>query len=304
MAALALVCGPARAEATTCLPSGDAKLIEEADVVFEGVAQDGPTQHGYLLSPATFRVTRYLKGQGPALERVETAFRPPPGGGPAPALVGDITPRPGETWTIQGRRHGDGTIQAGPCWGSHRGPAPAPRRGPPGIVPNVGMGGVRLRSRAIAVLQLLGLPSSARRSPLHRPRTLWETEWREWTYRGDGLAVTFAADGRVRNLSTISPRLRTPTGVGVGSSERRLRRRIPGLRCRAASAPRRACVLRRPGRRQPVTEFRLRGGRVLRVTMGRRARGGDPPRGQAQASSASSSSGSVAGRRQAKRSHT
>jgi len=75
-----------------------------ARVVFDGIMLPGPTvPHGLLTSPARVRVIHYLKGNGPAIVRVETGSRHDPDG----AVRGGegIAPRAGERWRIytQGR---------------------------------------------------------------------------------------------------------------------------------------------------------------------------------------------------------
>ena len=76
--ALVLVAWPSAAQASTCPEESQAQRLERAEVIFEGVAEDGPTQDGRLFSPATFRVTRYLKGSGPERQRVTTGLWPRP----------------------------------------------------------------------------------------------------------------------------------------------------------------------------------------------------------------------------------
>ena len=60
---------------------------------------------------------------------------------------------------------------------------------------------------------------------------------------------------------------RTAAGVGVRSSERQVRRLVPGVRCETLGGVR-SCHTGEfePGRR--ITDFQMRGGRVRRITVG------------------------------------
>ena len=98
--------GPARA---SCAALSDAEQRGLADVVFEGVALDGKTETGTLVSPARFRVDRYLKGAGPEVVQVTTAYEPSgPFGllGTSLASTVGITSRPGELNDTRLRRRG------------------------------------------------------------------------------------------------------------------------------------------------------------------------------------------------------
>ena len=81
-------------------------------------------------------------------------------------------------------------------------------------------------------------------------------------YRG-GLRVNFLS-GRVTLASTTGLGDRTNRGVGVGSSERRVRNRVPGVTCETFEGTR-ICSrgAEQPGERG--TFFFLEGGRVVRV---------------------------------------
>ncbi len=127
------------------------------------------------------------------------------------------------------------------------------------IRPQRGIAGVSLGMNAAQVRKVLGPPTIVRRgSTAFGP-------YREFRYRG--LRVFFQGVRAVTSITTTRRTERTPSGVGVGSSERELRRRIRRARCRTEFRVRR-CVLGRflPGER--VTEFRLRRGRVAEVTVG------------------------------------
>ena len=66
-AAVTAVVLAASAQAS-CIPSTTAENRARASVVFVGVALEGPTPTGVQ----RLRVTRYLKGSGPAVVRVST----------------------------------------------------------------------------------------------------------------------------------------------------------------------------------------------------------------------------------------
>ena len=86
-------------------------------------------------------------------------------------------------------------------------------------------------------------------------------------FRYSGLRIAFQGRERVTFLSTTRRSERTPTGVGVGSTERAVRRGVRGVRCRTEVGARLCLVGRQlPGRR--VTAFFLERGRVTRVDVG------------------------------------
>ena len=94
------------ASAASCVGLSAKQQLALARLVFVGRARPGPTAHvdgrNVLISPARFRVLRYVKGHGPANLRVDTAV-------PANGVVGEdgIMPQPGEAWRIYTRsRHG------------------------------------------------------------------------------------------------------------------------------------------------------------------------------------------------------
>jgi hypothetical protein len=86
-----------------------------ADIIFDGVALDGPTATGI----ARFRVIRYRKGRGPRIVRLRTGRRLYPGGGGVVTSV-SIDAARGETWRIYARRLRRGVFQTTVCDGSRR----------------------------------------------------------------------------------------------------------------------------------------------------------------------------------------
>jgi hypothetical protein len=86
-------------------------------------------------------------------------------------------------------------------------------------------------------------------------------------YRG-GITITFQGNAGVTAVAITGHTDRTPSGVGVGSTENQVKQGVRGVRCQKLAA-RRDCHVGafRPGRR--VTDFILSGnGRVTRVTIG------------------------------------
>lgn len=73
-----------------------AKLVFDGEMLAGAVA---PTSSGILASPARVRVTRYLKGNGPAVVAVQTAIKTLDAGASLVTEDG-IRPRAGERWRI------------------------------------------------------------------------------------------------------------------------------------------------------------------------------------------------------------
>ena len=115
---LAVPAAGAEAAGVSCSYSTEQQLRARAQVIFVGVALDGPaTEDGFLVSPARFRVLRYLKSRGPRVVRVTTAVSRQSNGTYA-YLSESVLARAGEPWRIYGRRNGRGVIIASPCSGS------------------------------------------------------------------------------------------------------------------------------------------------------------------------------------------
>jgi hypothetical protein len=127
------------------------------------------------------------------------------------------------------------------------------------IVPQRGIAGVRLEMTKAQVRAALGAPLRV----VHG-----SNEFGSFTvYRYRGLRVTFQGNRSVTDVFTTRPGERTARGVGVGSTERQVRARVAGVRCRTESGFRHCFVGRfLPGRR--VTDFRIERGRVTSVDVG------------------------------------
>jgi len=118
-----------------------------------------------------------------------------------------------------------------------------------------GMAGIRLGMTQAKVRAKLGKP----RSVVHDSNDFGN--YTELHYRR--LRITFQGNSTVTAIWTGSPGQRTRRGIGVGSTVRAVRARVPDVRCTRGH-----CYLGRflPGRR--VTEFFLRKGRVSAIAVG------------------------------------
>jgi hypothetical protein len=87
----------------------------------------------------------------------------------------------------------------------------------------------------------------------------------EFRYRGK-LRVTFQGNTEVTGVSTTGLGDRTARGVGVGSREAAVKQKVPGVTC-STIAGFRSCDTKQglPGQR--LTSFRIKNGRVTRVTV-------------------------------------
>jgi hypothetical protein len=99
----------------SCVPMTAAEQRARADVIFNGVALQGPTSTGIQ----RFRVTRYLKGSGPRIVRVNTGnIRRPDGSGTTTSV--SLVVRRGERWRIYGRGSARRVVRSNLCDGSRR----------------------------------------------------------------------------------------------------------------------------------------------------------------------------------------
>lgn len=122
-----------------------------------------------------------------------------------------------------------------------------------------GIAGARIGNTRAEVRAALGKPKV-------RTGTNDFGRWVRYRYPG-GIEVFFQGGRRVTSVSTSGLGDRTAGGIGVGTSEARLRAAIKRVRCETVQSVR-ICLTGqlRPGRR--VTDFRIVDGRVARVTVG------------------------------------
>jgi hypothetical protein len=123
-----------------------------------------------------------------------------------------------------------------------------------------GIAGARLGNSRAEVRAALGTPAKV---------THGTNDFGPFTqlrFRG-GITVSFQGDAKVTAVDTTGRGDRTARGVGVGSSERAVRRRVRGVHCETIAGFR-SCHTGalRAGRR--ITDFHIRNGRVTRVTVG------------------------------------
>ncbi len=122
-----------------------------------------------------------------------------------------------------------------------------------------GIAGARLDNTKAEVRAALGKPTAVRRG---------RNEFGDWLeYRFDGgIRVFFQGRRNVTGVETRGRGDRTARGVGVGSTERAVRRRVPGVTCQTDIV--RLCHTGEflPGQR--VTAFFIKRGRVTRVDVG------------------------------------
>ena len=122
-----------------------------------------------------------------------------------------------------------------------------------------GIAGARLNNTRAEVRAALGAPVRVVRDRNIFGPTL------SFRYRG-GITVFFQGRRRVTAVFTTGRGDRTIRGVGVGSSERAVRRRVPGVRCDTVSGTR-SCHTNEFAPGQRVTDFRIRNGKVTRVAV-------------------------------------
>jgi hypothetical protein len=128
------------------------------------------------------------------------------------------------------------------------------------IVPQRGIAGVRIGMAPDQVRDVLGEPLRV----VHGRNDFGP--YTEYRYP-HLLRVLLQGNASVTALETTGKRERTRSGAGVGSTEAELVAGVPGLRCETFLGTRSCHVgAFEPGRR--VTDFKLRAGRVVRVTVG------------------------------------
>ena len=114
LAASAVLAAPATGQASWCRISA-AEQRARADVIFDGIALDNATPTGIQ----RFRVTRYLKGRGPTVVRVNTGnVRRADGTGSITSV--SVIARRGERWRIFGRGSARKVVRTSVCDGSRK----------------------------------------------------------------------------------------------------------------------------------------------------------------------------------------
>jgi hypothetical protein len=123
-----------------------------------------------------------------------------------------------------------------------------------------GIAGARIGNTRAEVRAALGTPKRVRTG------TNDFGPFTEYRYRG-GIRVLFQGGTSVSSVSTTGLGDRTARGIGVRSTERAVRRKVPGVTCQTTGGFR-SCHTGDflPGKR--VTDFAIRNGRVTRVTVG------------------------------------
>jgi hypothetical protein len=124
-----------------------------------------------------------------------------------------------------------------------------------------GIAGARLGNTRGEVRAALGKPESIKTGTNPFGRFV------EYRFRG-GIRVLFQGGREVSSVSTTGRGDRTRRGVGVGSTERTVRRRVRGVRCETFGNVR-SCHTGRFTAGEIITDFLLRNGKVRRVTVGR-----------------------------------
>lgn len=131
------------------------------------------------------------------------------------------------------------------------------------IEPGRGIAGVRMDMTEEQVRAAKGEPVSSRTLPD-------EIRGQVRELRYPGLRIVLGVESGVTLVAATTRRERTAEGVGVGSAESTVRRRVRGVRC-ATELGRRACRRGRLEAGRVVTDFRIgpRTGRVREVIVAR-----------------------------------
>jgi hypothetical protein len=99
----------------SCIFQTAAEQRARADVIFDGVALEGPTATG----AQRFSVIRYRKGSGPRIVRVSTSTVRRPDGSLSTTSV-SLFVRKGERWRIFARGSARRVLQSNLCDGSRK----------------------------------------------------------------------------------------------------------------------------------------------------------------------------------------
>lgn len=149
---------------------------------------------------------------------------------------------------------------------SPAGAAPSSDPGPPPVIPQTSIRGIQLGMSPDRVLELMGRKPDTTTTQAHpiveRTKTV---TWGRLRVVYDGVKP----GARVITVSTTSRIDRTLRGVGVGSREDTVRRRVAGVSCQTEYGYRR-CSIGKPLAGGTVTDFAIsRKGRVTRITLSR-----------------------------------
>jgi hypothetical protein len=132
------------------------------------------------------------------------------------------------------------------------------------IVPQRGMAGARIGMTVGQVRDKVGKPTHIAfvRHPIIGRIRVWSYGRTRVTFDGDGRSA------RVIAMDTTSRRERLANGIGVGSVRAAVDTRVPGARCKVEFGFDHCWVGEfRAGR--IVTDFAIKGGRVMRVSVAR-----------------------------------
>jgi len=114
-AVLTALCALVSTAQASCVPFTKAQQRARASVIFNAVALQGPTSTGIQ----RFRVTRWLKGFGPRIVRVNTMNSRRPDGSGTTTSVSLVVSK-GQRWRIYGRGSARRVIQSNVCDGSRK----------------------------------------------------------------------------------------------------------------------------------------------------------------------------------------
>jgi hypothetical protein len=130
------------------------------------------------------------------------------------------------------------------------------------IVPQQSLAGVHLLMSRAGVEHVLGAPKSLKSIPDEIQGTV-----RRMDYGKTKVYLSATEDGTVFSITTTDRRQKTASGVGVGSSERAIKRGVKAVTC-AGPQRLRHCTVGRLLAGQRVTSFVLTKDRVRRITLG------------------------------------
>jgi hypothetical protein len=124
-----------------------------------------------------------------------------------------------------------------------------------------GISGVALGMTPAQVKAGLGVPPKVKKG------TNDFGKFTQFLYAGGTLTVTFQGNTDVTGVAITGQTDKTPSGVGVGSTETAVKKGVKGVACHTAAGTR-SCDVGKllPGHR--VTDFLLKAGKVVRVTVG------------------------------------